>query len=75
MEIHTSGSIVKWRELWDQDYFSRTYPCILQAMKGFYVLETDLQRSDPQAVLPQNILRVFSIKPLALAQQRDMRPG
>ena len=74
MEIHTSGSIVKWRELWDQDYFSRTYPCILQAMRGFYVLETDLQRSDPQAVLPQNIIRVFPIKPLALAQQRDM-PG
>ena len=41
-------------------------------MRGFYDLETDLLRSDP--VLPQNILRVISIKPLALAQQRDM-PG
>jgi hypothetical protein len=70
MEIDTSGSIVKWRELWDQDYFSKTFPCILQAMRGFYVLETDLQRSDP--VLPQSILRIFPIKPLALAQQRDM---
>jgi hypothetical protein len=70
LRIDSSGRIAQWRELWDQNYFNRNYPGILQAMRGFYVFETDLVHID--AVNHKDISRVFQLKPIALAQQRDM---
>ena len=29
LEMSQDGSIVRWRELWDQAYFDSKYPCVM----------------------------------------------
>ena len=70
MEMSPEGVIMKWRELWDQLYFDSNYPCVIQAMYKYDVLETDIERAEP--VHHDSILQVFEILPLALAQPQDM---
>ena len=43
--VDVKGRITQWRELWNQDIMN-TFPCTVQAMRRFYVLETDRERQD-----------------------------
>jgi hypothetical protein len=70
MEMNDSGVITKWRELWNQDYFTRTYPQVLKSLRPFFVFETDTERTDH--VRPDYIRRVFNVMPAALALPQDM---
>ena len=70
MEMTDTGVITKWRELWNQDYFARTYPQVLKSLRPFFVFETDKERTDH--VHPDHIRRVFNVMPAALALPQDM---
>ena len=70
MEMTDTGVITKWRELWNQDYFARTYPQVLKSLRPFFVFETDKERTDH--VHPDHIRRVFDVMPAALALPQDM---
>ena len=70
MEMDESGAITKWRELWNQDYFTRNYPHVLKSLRSSFVVETDMERTD--RVLPDHIRRVFNVMPAALAGPQDM---
>jgi hypothetical protein len=70
MEIDDSGVITKWRELWNQDYFTRAYPHVLKSLRPFFVFETDKERSNH--VRSEHIQRVFNVMPAALASPQDM---
>ena len=70
LEMSQDGSIVRWRELWDQDYFDSKHPCVMQAMGKHDVVETDVEHIDP--IRHASILRVFEILPLAMAQPHNM---
>ena len=70
MEMSTDGSIVKWREMWDQHYFDSKYPCVMQAMGKHDLVETDVERIDP--IRHDSILQVFEILPMALAQPQNI---
>ena len=74
MEMSTAGqdtgTITKWRELWDQDHFTRCYPNVLQALRPYSLLETDVLRTDK--VQLNFIRRVFKVKPIALLSPQDM---
>jgi hypothetical protein len=65
-----TGTITKWRELWDQDHFTRCYPNVLQALRPYSLLETDVLRTDK--VQLNFIRRVFKVKPIALLSPQDM---
>jgi hypothetical protein len=68
--MSSSGEITKWRELWNQDHFTRNYPHVLQALRPFHVLETDVQRTD--RVQHNYIRSVFQVKPIALLSPQDV---
>ena len=70
LEMSQDGSIVRWRELWDQAYFDSKYPCVMQAMGKHDVVETDVEHIDP--IRHASILRVFEILPLAMAQPHNI---
>ena len=70
MEMNDSGTITKWRELWNQDYFTRTFPQVLKSLRSFLVFETDKERTTH--VHPDHIRRVFDVMPAALALPKDM---
>ena len=40
-----TGTITKWRELWGQDHFTRCNPHVLQALRPYSLLETDVLRT------------------------------
>ena len=65
-----TGTITKWRELWDQDHFTRCYPNVLQALRPYSLLETDVLRTDK--VQLNFIRRVFKVKPIALLGPQDV---
>jgi hypothetical protein len=73
MELDESGVITKWRELWNQDYFTRNYPHVLKSLRSFYVLEID--RECTERVLPDHICRGFNVMPAALGGPQDMHGG
>ena len=70
MEVNDSGVITKWRELWNQDYFTRTFPQVVKSLRPFFAFETDNERTNH--VHPDHIRRVFDVMPAALALPKDM---
>jgi hypothetical protein len=69
LEMGQNGVVLKWRELWDQKYFNTKYPCVIQNMSQYDVLETNVEHSDQ--VCGKSILQVFPILPGALIQPKD----
>ena len=70
MEGQHTVTITKWRELWDQDHFTRRYPNVLQGLRPYSLLETDVLRTDSLQI--NSILRVFKVKPLAFLSPQDV---
>ena len=70
IEMSLDGSVVKWRELWNQPYIQSKYPCVVQSMGPHDAVKTDVERLNP--ICLDSILHVFEILPLALAQPHNM---
>ena len=70
IEVNDSGVITKWRELWNQEFFTRTLPQVVKSLRPFLVFETDKERINH--VHPDHIRRVFDVMPAALALPKDM---
>jgi hypothetical protein len=74
MEMSTAGqdtgTIAKWRELWDQDHFTRCYPNNRQALRPYSLLETEVLHTDKVQI--KIIRRVFKVKPMALLSPQDV---
>jgi len=69
LEMDACGAILKWRELWDQQYFNTNYPCVIQKLSQYDVFETNVVRTDQ--VCPKDLLEIFPILPCALIQPKD----
>ena len=67
--VDVKGRITRWRELWDQDFIN-TFPCTVQAMRRFYVLETDRDRMD--TIEADRVISSFLIMPIALISAQDI---
>ena len=67
--LDVKGRITRWQELWDQDSIN-SFPCTVQAMRRFYVLETDRERQDK--IEAYRIASTFLIMPIALVSRQEM---